>query len=367
MFIKFGLPAASFAMLVMTIGYVVRSAERDELQSPPTQPPTSPFAATVAAAGIVEAQSEDIEIGAPVSGIVAEVYVEVGGQVRPGDPLFRLDDRQLQSLAESRRAELACAQAEYEHLIAGARNEEISVAESNLARATAQWGRHRDQMTRIEKLYKEHAVTEQSFVEAGKETEIAAAEVTAASAKLDLLRNGASETEKKVAAADVRRAEARLNETLADLERLTVRACEPATVLQVNLHAGEHVGAPAASPLLILGNVETLHVRVDVDEFEIPRFQRGAAAAAVLKGHPERRYPLRFVRVERRVVPKRSLTGYGSERIDTRVLQVIYAVEPEAENSLYVGQQVDVYIDAEDQNAHRKTHHPEQNAVYANH
>jgi hypothetical protein len=67
---------------------------------------------------------------------------------------------------------------------------------------------------------------------------------------------------------------------------------------------------------------------------------------ANLKGDPTTRFPLEFVRVEPFVVPKKSLTGENTERIDTRVLQVIYRVAPGAGPRLYVGQQVDVYIDA---------------------
>ena len=56
--------------------------------------------------------------------------------------------------------------------------------------------------------------------------------------------------------------------------------------------------------------------------------------------------PLRFVRFEPFVVPKRSLTGDSTERVDTRVLQVIYRVERD-DLPLFVGQQVDVFIDAQ--------------------
>jgi hypothetical protein len=45
------------------------------------------------------------------------------------------------------------------------------------------------------------------------------------------------------------------------------------------------------------------------------------------------------------VIPKRSLTGQNTERVDTRVLQVIYAVQS-GDLPLYVGQQVEVYVDA---------------------
>ena len=45
------------------------------------------------------------------------------------------------------------------------------------------------------------------------------------------------------------------------------------------------------------------------------------------------------------MVPKRSLTGDSTERVDTRVLQVIYRVERD-DLPLFVGQQLDVFIDA---------------------
>jgi hypothetical protein len=71
-----------------------------------------------------------------------------------------------------------------------------------------------------------------------------------------------------------------------------------------------------------------LHVRVDFDEFDIPRFRLDAPARAILlQGHPGEKLPLTFVRVEPYVVPKRSLTGGRTERADTRLLQVIYSID----------------------------------------
>jgi hypothetical protein len=55
---------------------------------------------------------------------------------------------------------------------------------------------------------------------------------------------------------------------------------------------------------------------------------------------------LSFVRVEPYAQPKKSLTGSGTERVDTRVLQVIYSIEP-SEQTIYVGQQLDVYLDTQ--------------------
>ena len=51
------------------------------------------------------------------------------------------------------------------------------------------------------------------------------------------------------------------------------------------------------------------------------------------------------MRFEPYVVPKLSLTGDSAERVDTRVLQVIYSFD-RGELPIYVGQQMDIYIEA---------------------
>jgi HlyD family secretion protein len=55
---------------------------------------------------------------------------------------------------------------------------------------------------------------------------------------------------------------------------------------------------------------------------------------------------LEFVHIEPYVIPKVSLTGASTERVDTRVLQVIFSMNRPDEPPLYVGQQVDVFIEA---------------------
>jgi multidrug resistance efflux pump len=80
-------------------------------------------------------------------------------------------------------------------------------------------------------------------------------------------------------------------------------------VLQVNVRPGEFVGASPGQSLMVLGNSGNLHVRVDIDEADIPRFRPGEQATAYLRGEGRLEVPLQFVRVEPMVVPKRSLTG----------------------------------------------------------
>ena len=135
-----------------------------------------------------------------------------------------------------------------------------------------------------------------------------------------------------------------MKETQTELDRLVIRALVDGEVLQVNVRPGEFVGAPPGQALVVLGNVTQLHVRVDIDEYDIPRFSPTPRPARRSR-QPGRVVPAAFVRVEPYVVPKKSLTGDNTERVDTRVLQVIYAID-NGSNRLFVGQQLDVFIDA---------------------
>jgi len=148
------------------------------------------------------------------------------------------------------------------------------------------------------------------------------------------------------AKAAVTAAEASLQAARTTLERLTVRSPIDGEVLQVNIRPGEYAATGAlTTPLLRLGGMDRLHVRVDLDENDAWRFSPGARGVAALRGNRDIKAPLRFERVEPYMVAKTSLTGSSTERVDTRVLQVLYSFDPR-ELPSFVGQQVDVFIEA---------------------
>jgi HlyD family secretion protein len=116
-------------------------------------------------------------------------------------------------------------------------------------------------------------------------------------------------------------------------------------VLQVNIRPGERISELDTKALMVLGDIRTFHVWVDVDERDIPRFRPGAKASAYPRGETSHALGLRFVRVEPLAIPNKALTGDNTERVDTRVLQVLYAID-RADHPVYVGQQLDVFIDS---------------------
>jgi multidrug resistance efflux pump len=349
MIIKYVLPLVALASVIFAVQQVIgtRAAQEEDVP-PPIEPPRSPYKQTVAGAGIVEAQTENIEVGATMPGLVVKVYVAVHDKVQSGDPLFKLDDRQLQADLEVRKAAILAARAELLRLENEPRPEQLPIYEAAVTEAEANVASTADELRRAEELGPRgrRVMTDQEVVNRRQMHNMSKARLAKAKADLELKRAGAWQSDKDVAAAAVRQAEAQAAAVEEEIERTTVTALVDGEVLQVNVHPGEFVGTPHNRALIVLGNVQKLHVRVDIDEHDIPRFVPGAPAQAALKGDTSEKFPLKFVRVEPYVIPKRSLTGQNTERVDTRVLQAIYALEP-TDRALYVGQQVEVYIDAQ--------------------
>ena len=107
---------------------------------------------------------------------------------------------------------------------------------------------------------------------------------------------------------------------------------------------GEYAQAGTVpQPLILLGDTTHLNVRAQIDEKDAWRFRQGAHAKASIRGDGSRGFELEFVRVEPYVIPKRNLTGESTERVDTRVLEAIYALPAGA--PVYPGQQMDVAIE----------------------
>ena len=304
------LPVLSVAGMSFAIYIVFTGSQPLPVAAAVVEPASAPYQTFIAGSGIIEAQSQNVAIGTPLSGIVANVLVNVGNQVKQGTPLFYLDDRDTQAELKARRADLAKAKAE------------TKVAEAVLADA-------KTSVALAEAVSDRRAISEEELLKRRNA-------LTQAQARLDS------------ALASVGQAEAALHSTEVMLERLVVKAPMDAEVLQVNIRAGEFAQAGVLStPLLLLGDLQSLHVRVDIDENDVWRFDKNGKAVAFLRGNRDFNTQLTLAYVEPFVVPKKSLTGDSTERVDTRVLQVLYRFDKQS-LPVYVGQQMDVFIETQE-------------------
>lgn len=290
------LKKATFYFALAGIGATAAMASRmstaPATPPPPIDPSPKPYEISVAASGIVEALSENVAIGVPEPGLVMKVHVRVWDEVQAGQPLFALDDRELVA--------------------------QLAVNEANAAVAEATLRRLQDQLARLRRVLDPRAVSQDEVRTKEHDVAVAAAQKAAALAQVE---------QNKIC-----------------LERRVVRAPRAGAILQVNVRPGEYASATPKNPAMVLGEVEHLQVRADVDEQNASRLQAGQAATAYLKGDTTKSIELSFVRIEPFVVPKTSLTGASTERVDTRVLQVIYSFVRPTDRPVYVGQQVDLFV-----------------------
>ena len=146
----------------------------------------------------------------------------------------------------------------------------------------------------------------------------------------------------------VDQADAAVRSAETDLALRQITAPVAGTVLRVDVRAGEYAAAAVSADrgLITLGAAGPVRVRTQIDEVDIARFDPDAEAWASPRGATGERMPLTFDYVEQLVVPKVNLSGSTRELIDTRVLEVVYALPADA-TGVYVGQQMDVFITAE--------------------
>ena len=346
MLIKYVLPVVAVAGLGLGVYSVVQARQPMAAAKPLVDPPVRPreFRA-IAGAGLIEARMENIPIGSPVPGVVWEVYVKIRQRVHKGDPLFRIDDRSLQAELKVREATLESARATLARQMAAPTTQDIPTAEAAVDEADAKMNDAEINMGRTAQLLQKHAGTKSDFDR--DHYAYLGAKASHAKAKADLNRIKLTwDADKRVAKAAVDQAQAQVDNTRIEIDRLTVRALADGEILQVHVRPGQLAVAVWNEPLIVLGDVRRLHVRVDIDEQDLPLFEVGARGVATLKGMPQVSFPLEFVKVEPYVIPKKSLTGDNSERVDTRVLQAIYALPDERTVPVFVGQQMDVYIKA---------------------
>lgn len=295
MFIVLRKPSLWIALFgVIFVIYMVRKTTGLEPMPPPASAPAQkPSAHVIAAAGMVEALRENTSVGVPVSALVKQVFVTVWDRVEAGTPLLQLDDRELQARLQAEKAE-------------------VIVREAELIKASRQHKR---------------------------------AELLRASQGVSVEEAETRRDEFSVAQARLSSAQAMIVQTAALIDRLTVRSPIRGTILQVNIRVGEYATSAGDTNLLLLGSVEEMQVRADVDEQIAPRVKPGSKAVGYLRGDSQNPITMEFVRIEPFVTPKRNLTGSSSERVDTRVLQVVYKFSSQLARRVYVGQQMDLFIE----------------------
>ena len=327
--------------------YLVYKQSRPAPNAPPSgQPTKSPFSNRVAGSGLVEPATEIMNIGTSISGTVQSISVKEGQLLKKGDILFTIDQRDTVAQLGAAKAKLEVATRKVEQLKSMPRVEDLDRAKAIVAQRQSAVD---DATLRLQRL---NAVEDQSAISANEkptrmfELNLTTARLAEAQSELAKLMKGTYPEDLAVAVAEAKVADADVGMLQTDLAQSEVKAPIDGTVLRVNARAGEFAAAGTLREgLVVMGQLTPLHIRVDVDELDAWRFDPNGKAVAVLRGGKIVEFPIEYVRTVPVVIPKRTLTGENSERIDTRVMEMIYRFQQDNPQVL-PGQLLDVYIDS---------------------
>ncbi len=337
-------------------------AIRAQPNTPVFNPPSNPYDRGIYANGIVEseqASGANINVYPEVAGTVTEIAVREGQRVSRGTPLVHIEDSVQRATAEQQGAQATAALAMLEELRAQPRPENLQVAMSQVVAAEATLKTTSDQLAKQRASYAAdpRSVSKTALDDAINAVRVAEANLTVAQRQLDLVKAGAW-------IYDIRNQEAQyaaLTKAAAASEALlgkyTIRAPVDGRVLSINAAVGSYISSQGtldtytqgAVPIIVMGVQEAhLAVRAFIDEILIAKLGKldRLQATMYVRG-TDVRIPLEFVRVQPYVSPKIELSNERMERVDLRVLPVIFRFQQPAELELYPGQLVDVYVKAD--------------------
>jgi HlyD family secretion protein len=326
---------------------------------PAFNPAENPFKTAIYAEGIVEsAQSsgENVNIYPELGGTVNEILVSEGQQVKAGQLLLRLDDSIQKATTEQLSSQAEAAGAMLEELQAEPRKETIDVNIAQVSSAEAALKTSQDTLQKTEAAYEmdPRSVSKDALDDVINAAAVAKTNLEVAKKQYELTKAGAW-------VYDIRNQERTAHalgqayaSSTALLAKYTLRAPRDGVVLSINTVVGNYA-SPQGSydaytqgqvPVMTLGSSPTsLHVRCYVDEILVPRLPEGSKIKAQMSIRGSNvKIPLYFVRVQPFVSPKIELSNQRQERVDVRVLPVIFKIEKPANVSIYPGELVDVYI-----------------------
>ncbi len=328
---------------------------------PAFNPAANPYAKGIYANGIIEsvqAQGENINIYPEVAGPITQVLVAEGAKVHKGDLLLTIDDSVQRATTEQQRSQAEAAKALLEELKAEPRRETLAVATAQVDNAFATLKNAQDQLAKQEQSYAIEAksVSRDTLDNARNAEKIAATNLEVVQKQYNLTKAGAwvydiRNQEKQYAALSKAYAA-----SAALLDKYSIRAPTDGVVRSIQAAVGSYSSTQGAydsytggfDPLIVMSTPDdNLQVRVYVDEILIHRLADPAKMSAemFIRG-TDQHVPLTFTRIQPYVSPKIELADSRQERVDLRVLPLIFRFAETKALNLYPGQLVDVYVSA---------------------
>lgn len=304
----------------------------------------SPFVTYISGVGIVEPESGNISIRTPFNRIIKKINVSVNDKVKKGDLLFQLDNQDLLANLKIKQREYEKALANFNKLEAMPRKEDLMIAEEALNKAQIAFNESKEQYSMTIDLPNPRAISQEEKNKRLSRYQQAETELRTARAQYEKIKSGPWKLDRQIAQHDVELAKADMQAIETEIQRTSIKSPIDGTVLQIKIHEGE-ISDPNKTAM-ILGNIDQLNLRVSIDQYKAPVLNQNSSAVAYRHGDMSTEFPLKFMHAEPFLVPKKYLTNDVDEKVDTQVFEILYGITNNG-SQLFIGEQMDVYINAE--------------------
>lgn len=328
---------------------------------PAFTPAQNPYAQGIYANGIIESYQSNganINIFPEVSGTVTQILVNEGDTVSKGTPLLLIDDSVQRATVEQQKAQAEAALAMLRELKAQPRLENFRVSKAQVDYAAANLKTTRDSLDKLRKseALDPKSVSKDQLDNAENAFKVAQANLGVAQRQYELTKAGAwiydIQNQQHLYEA--------LSKTYASgaalLAKYTIPAAVDGVVLAIHAAVGSFVAPQGTygtytqgyNPLIVMGYPQEpyLEVRCYLDEILIPRMPPPPQMKAQMQIRgTNTRIPLEFERIQPYVSPKIQLSDQKTERVDVRVLPVLFRFKPPKDLKIFPGQLVDVYVE----------------------
>jgi HlyD family secretion protein len=349
----------SFLGLVGGLWVAYLSGKTQPAQPPAFSPATNPYPSAIYANGILESDQpsgENINIYPEVPGTVKRILVSEGQQVKKGAPLLVLDDSIQKATVEQQKSQADASSTLLDELKAQPRPEALEIALAQVGATEATLKTAQDALDKQKAAYDldPKSISKDALDNAANAVAVASANRDVARRQLELTKAGAWTYDIRTQERQHAALEKAYAASSALLAKYTLLAPRDGVVMAVQAMEGSYISAQGSydsytqgmTPVIVLGSAhDHLNVRCYVDEILLPRVPIASKIKAQMTVRGSTlKLPLEFVRVQPFVSPKIELSNQRLERVDVRVLPIIFRVEKPKDLNLYPGQLVDVYI-----------------------
>jgi HlyD family secretion protein len=348
--------------LLLALCSALLFSRQPRAQVPVFNPAADPYARGIYADGVVESdqdQGENINLYPEVSGPVTQVLVAEGQSVHRGDALLRVDESVQRALTDQQQAQAEAALATLRELKAEPRPEALAVAAAQVQNAQATLKNADDELAKQQRSYDmdPRSISMDALDNARNAQKIAATNLQVVQRQYELTRAGAWTYDVQNQERTYEALSRSYRSASALLAKYTLRAPEDGVVLAVQAPVGSYISPQGAydsytqgyGPVLVMGSSQQrLQVRAYIDEIlvhELPDASR-MRAQMFIRGTSQQ-VALQFVRVQPYISPKIELSDEREERVDLRVLPVVFRFQNAPALHLYPGELVDVYVSAQ--------------------